>query len=60
MVTVEMGDSDAGKATFVSLLGLDGAKRRAAELVESAQDALSPYGEDADTPTRIKYKSLTR
>lgn len=42
-------DSDAGKATFVSLLGLDGAKRRAAELVESAQDALSAYGEDADT-----------
>ncbi|SEW41778.1 farnesyl diphosphate synthase [Cognatiyoonia koreensis] len=42
-------DEAAGKATFVSLLGLDGAKRRAAELVESAQDALSPYGKDADT-----------
>ena len=41
-------DAAAGKATFVSLLGLDGAKSRAAELVESACDALSPYGDDAD------------
>lgn len=42
-------DADAGKATFVSLLGLDGAKRRADELVTSAVDALSIYGKDADT-----------
>jgi farnesyl diphosphate synthase len=42
-------DEDAGKATFVSLLGLDGAKRRADELVESACDALSEYGDDAET-----------
>ena len=42
-------DADAGKATFVSLLGLDGAKGRAQELVENACDALSIYGEDADT-----------
>ena len=41
-------DADAGKATFVSLLGLDGAKRRAETLVESACDALSIYGSDAD------------
>ncbi|MGB7316510.1 MAG: polyprenyl synthetase family protein [Planktotalea sp.] len=41
-------DADAGKATFVSLLGLDGAKRRAETLVESALDALSVYGSDAD------------
>ncbi|MFT4743859.1 MAG: farnesyl diphosphate synthase [Yoonia sp.] len=40
-------DADAGKATFVSLLGLDEAKRRATQLVESASDALSIYGEDA-------------
>ncbi|MDG1470613.1 MAG: polyprenyl synthetase family protein [Ascidiaceihabitans sp.] len=40
-------DADAGKATFVSLLGLDEAKRRAARLVESASDALSTYGDDA-------------
>lgn len=42
-------DAAAGKATFVSLLGLDGAKSRAAELVQEACDALSVYGEDAET-----------
>jgi farnesyl diphosphate synthase len=42
-------DAAAGKATFVSLLGLDGAKSRAQALVEEACDALSPYGDDADT-----------
>lgn len=42
-------DAAAGKATFVSLLGLDGAKRRAETLIQDACDALSPYGEDADT-----------
>ncbi len=40
-------DADAGKATFVSLLGLDEAKRRASQLVESASDALSEYGDKA-------------
>jgi len=42
-------DADRGKATFVSLLGLEGAKRRAAELVEAACDAVSPYGDRART-----------
>ena len=37
-------DADAGKATFVSLLGLAGAKSRAAALVADAKDALEPYG----------------
>ena len=37
-------DADAGKATFVSLLGLDGAKARARLLVDQAHAALSPYG----------------
>ena len=32
----------------LSLLGLDGAKRRATELVQSACDALDTYGPDAD------------
>jgi len=52
--TVTMGkavgkDAGAGKATFVSLLGMAEAKRRAATLVEQACDALSPYGEEAET-----------
>nr|WP_294229263.1 farnesyl diphosphate synthase [uncultured Shimia sp.] len=42
-------DAEAGKATFVSLLGLDGAKTRARDLVTDACDALSVYGKDADT-----------
>ncbi|WP_149141976.1 polyprenyl synthetase family protein [Gemmobacter caeruleus] len=40
-------DAGAGKATFVSLLGLQGAKTRAADLVAQAETALSPYGERA-------------
>jgi farnesyl diphosphate synthase len=42
-------DEAAGKATFVSLLGLEGARSRAAALVEEAEMALSPYGNSADT-----------
>ncbi len=42
-------DVGRGKATFVSLLGLDGAKRRAQELVTEACDRLSCYGERAET-----------
>ena len=41
-------DADAGKATFVSLLGLDEAKRRAEQLVTEACDALSIYGDDGE------------
>lgn len=41
-------DASAGKATFVSLLGLDAARQRAATLIEEACDALSPYGPDAE------------
>ncbi|EIE48844.1 farnesyl-diphosphate synthase [Salipiger aestuarii] len=41
-------DAARGKATFVSLLGLDGAKRRAQTLVTDACDALSSYGAGAD------------
>ncbi|MGR3373904.1 polyprenyl synthetase family protein [Pseudooceanicola nanhaiensis] len=40
-------DGAAGKATFVSLLGLEPARARAAELAEAACDALSPYGAGA-------------
>jgi farnesyl diphosphate synthase len=43
-----LGKDDArGKATFVSLLGLDGARRKAHELVEEARGALTPYGSAA-------------
>ncbi len=42
-------DAQAGKATFVTLLGLDGARARAAALVEDACAALAPYGAKAQT-----------
>ena len=42
-------DAAAGKATFVSLLGLEAAKARAGELVARAIAALDLYGERADT-----------
>ena len=41
-------DAEAGKATFVSLLGLEPAKSRATDLVEEAQEALTTYGKRAD------------
>ena len=41
-------DHAAGKATFVSLLGLDGARARARELVAGAIDALCIYDARAD------------
>ena len=53
-------DEDAGKATFVSLLGLDGAKTRAAELVETACDALAPYGEAAENLRQAARYTITR
>ncbi|MCB1335657.1 MAG: polyprenyl synthetase family protein [Roseivivax sp.] len=42
-------DAGRGKATFVSLLGLDAAKSRARNLVDGACDALAPYGAEAAT-----------
>jgi farnesyl diphosphate synthase len=42
-------DADAGKATFVSLLGLPEAKARAEALAAEAQSALAPYGAKAET-----------
>ena len=42
-------DAGAGKATFVSHLGLQGAKDRAAQLAAEACDALACYGDEAET-----------
>ncbi|MGI3169602.1 polyprenyl synthetase family protein [Pseudooceanicola sp. C21-150M6] len=41
-------DGEAGKATFVSLLGLEGAKAEADRLVTTACDALTGFGAEAD------------
>jgi farnesyl diphosphate synthase len=39
-------DAAAHKATFVSLLGVDGARARLAALVAEAEAALVPFGEE--------------
>lgn len=41
-------DADAGKATFVDLLGLEEARSRAGQLVEDAIAVLEPFGDKAD------------
>lgn len=41
-------DADAGKGTFVSLMGLDRAKQQAGVLVEQAIGQLASYGAEAD------------
>lgn len=41
-------DAEAGKGTFVSLMGLDRAKQQAAMLVAQANDHLANYGSEAD------------
>ncbi|WP_347266927.1 polyprenyl synthetase family protein [Paracoccus sp. (in: a-proteobacteria)] len=41
-------DDAANKATFVSLLGLEGAQDKARKLARSAEAALEPYGEAAE------------
>ncbi len=53
-------DAAAGKATFVSLLGLDKAKGRASALVEEACDALSGYGDTADTLRQVAHFVIAR
>jgi len=40
-------DIDAGKATFVSFVGVDEAKKQADALIESAISRLAPFGEKA-------------
>jgi len=42
-------DANLGKATFVSTLGLEGAREKAAALGSSAKRRLKPYGKKADT-----------
>jgi farnesyl diphosphate synthase len=41
-------DAAVGKGTFVSVLGLDGAKARLKTLVTESEQALAPFGRDAD------------
>lgn len=40
-----MKDASANKATFVSLLGVDGAQKKARDLIDEACDSISIYGQ---------------
>ena len=53
-------DEEAGKATFVSLLGLRVAKDRARDLVDEACNALAPYGEAAENLRQAARYTITR
>ncbi len=53
-------DADAGKATFVSLLGIDGARARARDLVARACDTLAPYGSAAENLRRAARFAIAR
>ena len=46
-------DAEAGKATFVSLMGVDGARREALRIAERAAAALDPYDARADVLRRF-------
>lgn len=41
-------DAAKGKATFVSILGTEAAKQKLDELVKTAKDALTPFGDKAE------------
>nr|WP_246039922.1 farnesyl diphosphate synthase [Sulfitobacter sabulilitoris] len=53
-------DAEAGKATFVSLLGLEEAKRRAESLMENACEHLSGYGPEAETLRQLARFVIAR
>jgi farnesyl diphosphate synthase len=53
-------DAAAGKATFVSLMGLERAKQQAAALVDQALNHLAQYGSEADLLRAIARYVLER
>ncbi len=53
-------DSAAGKATFVSLLGLEEARCRANSLINEATSTLEPFGKNADMLREVADYIVTR
>lgn len=53
-------DAQAGKATYVSLLGVDGARAKADTLVNRAVEALAPFGPRAATLADAARFTLAR
>ena len=53
-------DQNAGKATFVSLLGMDTAKKHSVALIDKANEALIPYGNRAKSLQRLANFVISR
>ena len=53
-------DQNAGKATFVSLLGMDTAKKHSVALIDKANEALTPYGNKANSLQRLANFVISR
>ena len=53
-------DADAGKATFVSLLGLERAKKQAEMLIDQAIGHLSGFGQEADLLRAVARFAIER
>tara|TARA_R110001606_G_scaffold86595_5_gene196000 strand:- start:1860 stop:2780 length:921 start_codon:yes stop_codon:yes gene_type:complete len=53
-------DANAGKETFLSLMGLDRAKEQAQMLVDQAKSHLNGYGEEADLLRAIAEYTIAR
>ncbi len=53
-------DADNEKVTYVSLLGLQEARRLAAERTQTALEALAVFGDDADSLRQLAEALLTR
>lgn len=53
-------DAEAGKATFVSILGLDGARKQARALVEQAIGKLESFGDKADLLRQVAHFVIER
>jgi farnesyl diphosphate synthase len=53
-------DAAAGKQTFVSLLGAEGARQRARHLLDEAVAHLAPFGAEADLLGEVAEFALTR
>ena len=53
-------DKDQGKATLVSLMGIDGARAEAGRLARRARETLAPYGNAAPELVELPLFLLDR
>jgi farnesyl diphosphate synthase len=53
-------DAEAGKATFVSILGLEGAKKQARALVDQAIGQIETFGDKADLLRQVAHFVVER